>query len=96
MSKLLIDEPPLQVLPSLALAIGLNEAIFLQQLHYWLQRSEHQHAGQRWVYNTLEGWHEQFPFWSMSTVRRTIRSLKAQGPRRDLPAAWSLITSRRA
>ena len=35
-SKLLIDEPPLQVLPSLALKIGLNEAIILQQVHYWL------------------------------------------------------------
>ena len=32
MSKLLINESPLQVQPSLAMAIGLNEAIFLQQL----------------------------------------------------------------
>jgi hypothetical protein len=34
MSKLLIDEPPLQVLPTLAVRLGLEEAIFLQQLHY--------------------------------------------------------------
>ena len=34
--SLLISEPPLQVLPSLAVKIGLNEAIVLQQIHYWL------------------------------------------------------------
>ena len=34
--RLLIDEPPLMVLPSLAAVIGLNEAIMLQQIHYWL------------------------------------------------------------
>jgi hypothetical protein len=32
--SLLIEEPPMQVLPSLAAAIGLEEALFLQQLHY--------------------------------------------------------------
>ena len=36
MSNLLTQEPPLQVLPSLAVAIGLNEAIVLQQVHYLL------------------------------------------------------------
>ena len=41
MSNLLIHEEPLLVLPGLASRIGLNEAIFLQQIHYWLNRSEH-------------------------------------------------------
>ena len=31
-STLLIDEHPLQVQPSLAVAVGLNEAIFMQQV----------------------------------------------------------------
>ena len=35
-SKLLMGESPLQVLPGLAVLIGLDEAIFLQQLHYKL------------------------------------------------------------
>lgn len=77
MSKLLISEPPLVILPSLAKAIGLNEAIFLQQLHYWLLSSEHAHDGSKWVYNTLEDWQKQFPFWSVMTIRRTITSLKS-------------------
>ena len=36
MSRLLINEPPLIVLPSLAKEIGLNEAIIVQQIQYWL------------------------------------------------------------
>ncbi|HBR33660.1 MAG TPA: hypothetical protein DD734_03435 [Firmicutes bacterium] len=79
MSKLLLDEKPLQVLPSLACTIGLNEAIFLQQLHYWLKDSKHLHDGRRWVFNSYEGWQEQFKFWSISTIRRTIKSCIDQG-----------------
>lgn len=78
-SKLLIDEPALQVLPTLALRIGLNEAIVLQQLHYWLRGRKHQHFGRWWVYNSIAQWHEQFPFWSEKTIRRTLDSLKATG-----------------
>jgi DnaD/phage-associated family protein len=79
MSRLLIDEQPLQVLPNLAKAIGLNEGIVLQQLHYWLHTSKHSKDGRKWVYNTYEDWQEQFPFWSKSTIRRTINSLEKQG-----------------
>lgn len=78
-SRLLIDESPLQVLPTLATAIGLNEAIFLQQVHYWLKMSTHEHDGRRWVYNTLDAWHEQFPFFTMSMLRRTIDELRRRG-----------------
>ncbi len=78
-SKLLIDEHPLQVLPSLAVLIGLNEAIILQQIHYWLRGSNHRHEGRIWVYNTVEGWTKQFPFWSQSTVWRTLKSLETKG-----------------
>jgi hypothetical protein len=44
MTDLLIKEPPLQVLPSLAVAIGLKPALVLQQL-YWLS----QRAPDGWV-----------------------------------------------
>lgn len=75
-SRLLINEPPLMFTPSLAVEVGLPEAIFLQQLHYWLEKSNNIKEGQRWVYNTYEEWQEQFPFWSASTIRRTIKSLE--------------------
>lgn len=40
-SSLLINEAPLQVLPSLAVALkNINEAIMLQQIQYWLQNQK--------------------------------------------------------
>jgi len=78
MSKLLINESPLQVLPTLAIRIGLNEAIFLQQLHYFLSMSKHEKDGQRWIYNSSADWQAIFPFWSAPTIRRVIASLEEQ------------------
>lgn len=82
MSKLLINEPPLQVLPSLAKAIGLNEAIVLQQLHYWISNPKvgKEHDGMRWVYNSVREWQEDnFPFWSEATIKRALASLRENG-----------------
>lgn len=78
MSRLLINEPPLQVLPSLAKEIGLNEAIMLQQMHYWLLKSVNEFTGVKWFYKTLEEWQTEFPFWSAMTIRRTLGSLEKQ------------------
>ena len=75
MSKLLIDDYPLMILPKLATAVGLNESIFLQQLHYWLNSSKHERDGRKWVYNTVKQWTQQFPFWSERTVARITTSL---------------------
>lgn len=79
MSKLLINEQPLQVLPSLANTIGLNEAIFLQQLHFFLRISRNKVGGRSWVYNTINDWQSEFPFWSVKTVQRTIENLEKSG-----------------
>jgi hypothetical protein len=78
-SRLLIDEHPLQVQPSLAELLGLNEALILQQLHYWLQRSKHHRDGRDWIYNTLDDWQRQFPFWSKRTIQRTLTALRSSG-----------------
>ncbi|UYB50206.1 hypothetical protein OCI51_26350 (plasmid) [Lysinibacillus capsici] len=77
--NLLINEPPLQVLPSLAIQIGLNEAIIIQQVHYWLLLSKNERDGFKWVYKKYEDWEEEFPFWSNSTIRRSIRNLEKKG-----------------
>jgi len=82
-SRLLIKENPLQVLPGLAVLIGLNEAIVLQQLHYWIANPKSQgieQDGYKWVYNTYEEWQENnFPFWSVRTVQRIFLSLEKMG-----------------
>jgi len=77
--SLLIAEQPLQILPKLAVKIGLNEAILVQQINYWLVKSKHTHHGRQWIYNTHDSWLEQFPFWSKPTLKRVINSLKSQG-----------------
>lgn len=77
-SRLLIEESPLQVLPSLAKAIGLNEAIFLQQLHYRVRVARHEADGKLWVKRSVEEWGEEMPFWSLPTIRRIISALKAK------------------
>lgn len=79
MSRLLINENPLMVVPSLADRIGLNEALVLQQIHYWLEKSKHHIKGKKWVYNTYEEWQKQFPFLSVSTIKRTFHSLEKLG-----------------
>lgn len=77
-NKLLISENPMQVLPQLAKLIGLNEAILLQQIHYWSNKSVNIIDGERWVYNSVSEWEKQFIFWSRSTIIRTIQSLLKQ------------------
>lgn len=76
--NLLINESPLQVLPSLAVKFGLNQALVLQQMHYWLRISKNIRDGYKWVYKTLEDWHKEFPFWSKSTLERIIRKLEEE------------------
>lgn len=61
--SLLMTSQPIVINRDLACRIGLNEAIVLQQLHYWLNETNSgtEHGGIRWVYNTTEQWLEQFP-----------------------------------
>mgnify|MGYP006076506253 CR=1 FL=1 len=80
MSSLIIIEPPLLLLPSLATAIGLNEAIALQQIHYWLNPriNKNYKEGNFWIYNSYEEWQNQFSFWSIRTIRRIMQSLESK------------------
>lgn len=65
---------------NVAKAHGLNEAIILQQIIYWTGKVKGREAkGFKWVYITHAQLQEQFPFWSLSTIKRGIRSLKKQG-----------------
>lgn len=79
--SLLFATHPLIVNPELAALIGLNEAIVLQQVHYWLKDTSAgvEIKGQRWIYNTAKEWLKQFPFWSESTIKRAIASLEDMG-----------------
>ncbi|QLR42759.1 conserved phage C-terminal domain-containing protein [Enterobacter sp. RHBSTW-00994] len=79
--SLLMPSRPIVINPDLAYSIGLNEAIALQQVNYWLKETTSglERDGVRWIYNTNEQWLEQFPFWSESTLKRTFTRLKNLG-----------------
>lgn len=78
-NPLLIAESPMQFLPSLACVLGVEGALFAQQLHYWLNANHKPHYidDRPWIYNTLDEWNLQFPFWSKSTLRRVLKKLQA-------------------
>lgn len=84
---LLYETRPLIVNPQLAVEIGLNEALILQQIKYWHERATYRYDGEPWFYKTNEDWEAEFPFFSDRTIRRGLKSLGDLGAiktRRDL------------
>ena len=83
MSKLLFDQYPLVIDRELAVKLGLNEAIIIQQVHYWTEQNKVANRnlkdGYYWTYNSYVEWQKQFPFWSDHTIRRTINKLEKLG-----------------
>lgn len=79
-NKLLFDTQPLVILPELAVAVGLNEAIVLQQVHYWCElntKARRNHKdGHYWVYNSFPAWKKQFPWWSERTIKTIFSKLE--------------------
>lgn len=78
MSKLLISESPLQVLPSLVKALGgskyLLDAMFLQQIQFWLSNPKMgvEIDGIKFVSFTYEEWHKQFSWVEVDTLRALV------------------------
>jgi hypothetical protein len=75
--SVLLDDYPILVLPSLACAIGDRQAMFVQQVHYWLVNKHRMgqplvFEGREWVYNTQEDWLKQFPFWTKRELQYVI------------------------
>lgn len=81
MSNLLLDERPLIVLPSLAAMLNsLDEAVILQQIHYWIEKRQNYREGRYWVYNSMENWMRQFPWIkSRTTLTRYFNNLEKKG-----------------
>ena len=80
------------VLPTLACILGVNEAIILQQIHYWLENVAKNQSrypeknrrnfqdGRWWTYQSIPEWHRTtFQFWSESTIKRTFLRLESMG-----------------
>lgn len=66
--------------PALACEIGLNESLLLLQLEFWISISNNERDGKQWTYqSTRDIKNKAFPFWSVMTINRGIKSLIKQG-----------------
>ena len=82
-NNLLIEEDIRVILPSLAVEIGLNEAVALQQIYFRLKffidnRIEANYIdGYYWLARTYKEWHKvDFPFWDETKIGRIMRELE--------------------
>ena len=62
---------------------GVPEAIILHHLLFWVSKNlsngTNIRDGRCWTYNSVRAFTIQFPFWTESQIRRTLKSLEAQG-----------------
>lgn len=81
--NLLTDESPQVYHPTLATWVGLNEAIFLAQLHYILTKNESVGKftdGRKWYRDKPHDFVvKYFPFWDEGIVKRVLDNLRADG-----------------
>jgi hypothetical protein len=82
-SKYLIEEQPIVLQPTLIYALGYTAATILQQIHWWCginaQKNQNFKKGFHWVYNTREGWSEQFWFLNERTVWDCLTDMRKLG-----------------
>ena len=74
--SLLNNDTPILISTTLAMNIGLNEALMLQQLNDLVQTAGSVSEGEKWISKTLMEFHQQFPFWSKSTIDRILKKLE--------------------
>lgn len=63
----------------LAKKYGVNEAIFIYNIFFWLTHNEanrkHFYEGRYWTYNSKTAFSELFPFWTYAQVKTIIKKL---------------------
>lgn len=82
--RLLFNEEPITINRLSANVLGLNEAIVVQQIHYWLNINEKAkiniYDDKVWTYNTYDVWQkENFTFWSVRTLKSIFKKLEDKG-----------------
>lgn len=81
--RLLFNEEPITINRLAANVLGLNEAIVVQQIHYWLNINDKAkiniYDDKVWTFNTYENWQkENFTFWSISTLKESLKNYLIQ------------------
>ncbi len=67
----------------LAKKYGVNSAIFIRHLYYWISKNacngKHYYDGRYWSYNSMESFAKSLDFWTESQIRHIIEKLKKEG-----------------
>ncbi|MFS0876089.1 conserved phage C-terminal domain-containing protein [Solibacillus isronensis] len=75
--KLLVDGRQLFLSQDLAIRIGIEEALFLQQLYYRLETQGVEKEGHTWYRQTYQGWAKQCPQWNIRKIKRLVMKLES-------------------
>lgn len=87
-SRVLCNANSIPLIPELAEALGIREALLLQQIHYWIvhkERNPERHekdmlGGFHWYYATFDELAEKYPFLGHANhIRRMVKSLCEKG-----------------
>lgn len=66
-----------------ATEVGVNRAIILTHIHYWVNKNAanetNYHDGYYWTYNSIAAYKKLFPFWSEKTIYRSLKDLESDG-----------------
>lgn len=78
MHRFIINEAPLDLLPTLAQEYGVKSALILQHLKDCLDTDTQaiQVEGKVWIRKTYEEWQEKLPFLPIGTIKQNIYSLE--------------------
>lgn len=67
----------------LAVKLGVEKAVFLHNLYYWLQKNAANNInffdGSYWTYNTKKAYTEIFPYMSYDKIKRIVNDLREDG-----------------
>ena len=62
---------------------GVNEAILLQNIYYWVDKNaannRHFHDGRYWTYNSTAAFTELFPYFTENQIKYTLKKLREHG-----------------
>lgn len=79
----LIEESPRMLMPSLAMMVGINEALVLQEVYFQCTQPQSgvvDADGNKWVGGSYQTWKDlYFPFWGVRTIQNIFLSLEKKG-----------------
>ena len=69
--------------PEVATKYGVDEAIFINALAYWIRKNRANHVnfrvGRWWTFLTLSAMCDLFPYWNKGKLERIVANCKAKG-----------------